>query len=248
MHLSRMLLVAIFFVSVITNGCKTPTSAGQSSVKAIVTPDQFARAIAVIEETRSYIPYAEPGTCEARATWLAALFAAESIPTTKRYVFAPSPRETLRGPGGIPWEYHVAIMIRANDSQEHMIADPTWGDDWLKVDWRWRELMTDNPSAYQLDVPGSIDGTEIRRTYRNRTSIIVESLEEMPKFKVETFEKACGTMSQFQSTVSGLDYAQAQRKLKAEMLRIIDVLEPRGVLDWGALTPGVVYCGREKLR
>jgi hypothetical protein len=201
-----------------------------------------------VKETRSYIPYAEPGTCEARATWLAALFGAEEIPTSKRYVFAPSMTEKLHGPNNIPWDYHVAIMIRAQDSHEHMILDPTWGDNWLLVDWKWRALMTNNDAAYQLDVPGSTDGGDVRNNYKNIPSQIVGSFSEMPKFKLSTLEKACGTMLQFQSTVSGIDYAYAQEKLKSEMLRVADALNARGVLDWGSLTPGVIYCGSKKLR
>ncbi len=228
--------------------CRTAAPQASTDIDAIVTPDQFGRAMEAVKDTRNYIPYAEPGTCEARATWLAALFAAEKIPTTKRYVFAPSNTEKLKGPNNVPWDYHVGIMLRANDSQEHMILDPTWGDDWLKVDWKWRGLMTSNPQAFQLDVPGSTDGADIRYNYMNITSVVVDSYAAMPKFKLATLEKACGTMSTFQTTVTGLDYAYAQQRLKAEMLRVADALEAQGVLDWGSLTPGAIYCGNQKLR
>jgi hypothetical protein len=239
--------VCMAIAILISVSCRTPTST-ESQVNAIVTPDQFGRAMAAVKDTRSYIPYAEPGTCEARATWLAALFAAEAIPTTKRYVFAPSYNEKLRGPNNVPWNYHVAIMLRANDSQEHMILDPTWGDDWLKVDWQWKALMTSNPAAFQIDVPGSTDGAEVRMDYKTRPSVIVQSFDEMPKFQLETLEKACGTMSIFQTTVSGLDYQFAQKRLKEEMLRIADALQAQNILDWGDLMPGLVYCGKQRLR
>lgn len=237
----------ILIVTMAVAACKT-IGTPEAGAKAVVTPEQFAATYELIDSTKDYIPYDNPLICFARALFMSLALASEQIPSSAHFAFAPSMQEKLKGPKGEPWDYHVAVMIRANDSGEQMVFDPALSWDGPIVDWKWLQKMTMNPQAKTLDVPGSIYAKRVGNgEFKDRW--VVESFAAMPPFRQADIEQACGEILKFQTLSNNLPigFDEAKARLFADTIRFSHRMAKLGKLEWGSLTPGVIYCGKQKI-
>jgi hypothetical protein len=152
-----------------------------SNTKALVTPEQFGTAIQVLGDLPTYIPFNEPGICFARALYMSMALASKEIPSSAYFVFPKQPGQTLNGINGMPWQYHVSMMIRANDSHEQMVFDPAFSEQPM-VDSKWISLMSQE-EVKTVIVPGSQYAQEILRG-ANIPPRFINSFEELPPFKL----------------------------------------------------------------
>lgn len=225
----------------LASACQTAT---KSTPDATVTPAQFERALAIVADTRSYVDWHEIGTCEPRALLLSALLASERIPSSVVKVTPPN-GSTLYGPGGAPWNYHIAVMLRAADTAPMMMIDPALSDDpMLLTDWR-SALRAD--SARLEIAPGSVTASALATYAPSDVTSVPESFDTMPAFALSDIEQSCGIIARWQPNIPGVDVSAARSRLHRETVRVVAALRALDKLDLGDLAPGSVYCGREKI-
>ncbi len=238
------LRAVLFFCLILIQGCKTSSP---STTKARVSPDQFAMSMKKVEELKDFISFQEPSICFARAFYMSLSLASEQIPSSAYFIFPQSPSERLTGPNGLPWEYHVGMMIQATDSQERMIFDPSMSGDPI-VDNQWIPRFSHVPVKTAI-LPGSTYANSAIRNH-NHENILLTNFEDMPKFKQVDIESACGILDRFigsSSNSSGLSYTEKKDKLYSSTIKFVKDLDVLNKIDWGNLTNSSIYCGNQKI-
>jgi len=199
----------------------------------------------VLGDLPAYIPFNEPGICFARALYMSMALASKEIPSSAYFVFPKQPGQTLNGINGMPWQYHVAMMIRANDSEEQMIFDPAFSEQPM-VDSKWISLMSQE-EVKTVIVPGSQYAQEILRG-ANIPPKFINSFDELPPFKLYDIENACSMIERFQNLITGSSYEEKKAKLYSETIRMVHKLEAVGKLKRINNPNGqTIYCGRKKI-
>ncbi len=204
---------------------------GQSEQRAVVSPEDAARAYEVVGKL-DYLPfnYKDDG-CYARALYMSMEIAAKGIPSSSQFVMG-----TLRPDARIVWGYHVAPMLQIDGVRT--IIDPSMEKTPVTFD-TWVSHMARADEVDTFFVPGS---QYLPDRSAPHTDPMITGFDQLPKFQTKDVAHACGVLWRY----LGLENPQRPRgreKLVSRTRTLVVALHQVDKLDY---TSGdQLRCGTE---
>lgn len=230
-HTSKVLY---FVLLILSSACGQRLN--ESILDAHVTETQYQRAYEIVKGI-DYIPfrYTTDG-CYARAYYMAAELAAESIPSSA--LFAIATNGSLVNPQGQKWRYHVAVAIQPPSSSTPIVLDPSMFTAPVTAE-QWIAAMG-NAQPKVVIVPGSYYAAN---NFENAPSYVVGSFDQMPPFSASNFDSACGVMYRYLQAEGAPYLEERQRKLLIRSRNLILKIDARGKFKNDAFTAWKFTCG-----